>query len=48
MALVHGVIVRIWRIWVLNNQVTTVTGVITTLEIARTTAGSGRHSINPN
>lgn len=36
-----GKVVRVYRIWVYNNQLVTVTGVLTNLEIRKITAASG-------
>lgn len=36
-----GKVIRVYRIWALNNQLTAVTGVLTNLEIRRITASSG-------
>ena len=40
-------VVRVYRIWALNNGVTLVTGVLTALELRRITAGSGGTTITP-
>lgn len=42
-----GRIVRVYRVWILNNQITAVTGSITNVELRRITAGSGGTSITP-
>lgn len=42
-----GLILRIYRIWMLNNQTVAVTGVMTNIEIRRTSAGSGGNAITP-
>lgn len=42
-----GVVLRAYRIWLLNNQTTAVTGVYTTLEVRRSTAQSGGTSVTP-
>jgi hypothetical protein len=42
-----GRIIRIKRVWFLNNQTSTVTGVMTTLELRRTSASSGGTAITP-
>lgn len=42
-----GQIFRVYRIWILNNQTTAVTGVLTNLELRRITAGSGGNAITP-
>jgi hypothetical protein len=42
-----GVILRAYRIWVLNNQTTAITGVYTTIEVRRSTAQSGGTSVTP-
>jgi hypothetical protein len=42
-----GRIVRVYRVWALNNQITAVTGAITNLELRRLTAGSGGTAITP-
>lgn len=42
-----GRIIRIKRIWVLNNQTTGVTGVLTTWAVRRTTAQSGGTTVTP-
>lgn len=44
-----GRIVRLYRAWIMNNQyqVSTYTGVLTTLELRRTTSGSGGTAITP-
>lgn len=42
-----GRIVRVYRVWVLNNQTTGVTGVLTTWALRRTSAQSGGTSITP-
>lgn len=42
-----GRVVRVYRIWALNNGVTAVTGVLTNLEIRRTSSGSGGSAITP-
>lgn len=36
-----GVVLRLYRLWVLNNQTAAVTGVLTTWELRRSTAQSG-------
>ncbi len=40
-------VVRVYRIWAFNNQVTAVTGVLTNLEIRRLTASTGGTTITP-
>lgn len=42
-----GRVVRVYRVWVLNNQVTAVTGVVGVLELRRITTGSGGTAISP-
>lgn len=42
-----GVIIKVYRIWILNNQTVAVTGVLTNIEIRRITAGSGGNIITP-
>lgn len=42
-----GRIVRVYRVWCLNNQVTAVTGVSGVLELRRITTGSGGTAITP-
>jgi hypothetical protein len=42
-----GRVVRVYRIWVLNNQTAGVTGVLTTWALRRTTAQSGGTSLTP-
>lgn len=42
-----GRIVRVYRIWILNNQVTSVTGVLCTFAIKRITATSGGSAVTP-
>lgn len=42
-----GRVVRVYRIVMLNNQITAVTGAVTNLEIRRTSAGSGGTDITP-
>jgi hypothetical protein len=42
-----GRVVRVYRIWVLNNQTAGVTGVLTTWALRRTTAQSGGTAITP-
>lgn len=42
-----GRILRIYRVWVLNNQVAAVTGVVNTVQFLRTTTGSGGTAITP-
>lgn len=42
-----GQILRVYRIWILNNQTVAVTGTITNLEIRRCTALSGGTSLTP-
>ena len=42
-----GRVVRVYRIWTLNNGIELVTGVLTNLEIRRITAGSGGTTIIP-
>ena len=42
-----GRIVRVYRVIILNNQITAVTGSITNLELRRITAGSGGTTITP-
>lgn len=42
-----GVILRVYRIWCLNNQTSGVTGVFTTFEVRRSTAQSGGTSVTP-
>lgn len=42
-----GRIVRVYRVWVLNNQTAGVTGVLTTWTMRRTTAQSGGTAITP-
>jgi hypothetical protein len=40
-------VLRVYRVWLLNNQVSAVTGVLTTLALRRTSAQSGGTSITP-
>lgn len=40
-------VVRVYRIWAFNNQVTAVTGVLTNLEIKKLTASTGGTTITP-
>lgn len=40
-------VVRVYRIWAFNNQVTAVTGVLTNLEVRKLTASTGGTSITP-
>lgn len=42
-----GRVVRVYRIWCLNNQVTAVAGVVGMLELRRITTGSGGTAITP-
>lgn len=42
-----GRVVRVYRVWVLNNQTAAVTGVLTTWTLRRTTAQSGGTTITP-
>lgn len=42
-----GRILRVKRIWQLNNQTATVTGVLTTMEVRKTSAQSGGTSVTP-
>lgn len=42
-----GRVVRLHRVWILNNQVTAITGVATFLELRRITTGSGGIAISP-
>lgn len=42
-----GRIIRVYRVWVLNNQTAGVTGVLTTWTMRRTTAQSGGTAITP-
>jgi hypothetical protein len=42
-----GRILRIYRVWALNNQVTAVAGVVNTIELRRITTGSGGVAITP-
>jgi hypothetical protein len=42
-----GRIVRVYRAWILNNGTTAVTGVLTNIELRRTSAGSGGTAITP-
>lgn len=42
-----GVVLRLYRIWVLNNQTAGVTGVLTTFELRRSTAQSGGTTVTP-
>lgn len=42
-----GRIIRIYRVLLLNNQTVAVTGVLTTMELRRTTAGSGGTTLTP-
>lgn len=42
-----GRIIRVYRIWALNNQVLAVTGVLTRLELRRITAASGGNVTTP-
>jgi len=42
-----GKVVRLYRAWLLNNGVTAVTGVLTNIELRRTTTGSGGSAITP-
>jgi hypothetical protein len=41
-----GVVLRVYRAWMLNNQTTGVTGVITTMALRRTSAQSGGTAVN--
>jgi hypothetical protein len=43
-----GRIVRVYRIWILNNQFISIAGVIGFLEIRRITAASGGQTFTPN
>lgn len=40
-----GKIVKVWRVWILNNQTTSVTGVLTWLELRRSTAQSSGSAV---
>lgn len=40
-------VLRVYRVWLLNNQVTAVTGVLTTLALRRTSAQSGGTAVAP-
>lgn len=42
-----GRVVRVYRVWVLNNQVTAVTGVVGVLELRIITTGSGGTAVSP-
>lgn len=42
-----GRIVRVYRVVMLNNQITAVTGAVTNLELRRITAGSGGTTVTP-
>jgi len=42
-----GVVLRVYRIWCLNNQTSAVTGVFTTFEVRRSTTQSGGTSVTP-
>lgn len=43
-----GVVLRVYRVWVLNNQVATATGVIPVMQLVRTsTVGSGGTVVTP-
>lgn len=42
-----GRVVRVYRIWTLNNGIALVTGVLTNLELRRITAGSGGTTVTP-
>lgn len=42
-----GVVIRVYRIWMLNNQLTTVTGVLTNVELRKITAATGGTDIAP-
>jgi hypothetical protein len=42
-----GQVLRLYRIWLLNNQVVPVTGVLTHIELRRISAGSGGVAITP-
>lgn len=42
-----GVIIKVYRIWILNNQTVAVTGVLTNIEIRRISNGSGGNAITP-
>lgn len=42
-----GRVLRIYRVWVLNNQTAAVTGVLTTFSLRRTTAQSGGTTVTP-
>ena len=42
-----GQVIRVYRIWLLNNQTVAVTGVMTNIELRRLTAGSGGNAITP-
>lgn len=42
-----GKVIRVYRIWALNNQLTAVTGVLTNLEIRKITAASGGTALTP-
>ena len=41
-------VVRVYRIWALNNGIALVTGVLTSLELRRITAGSGGTPVTPS
>lgn len=42
-----GRVLRVFRVWVLNNQTASVSGVLTTFSLRRTTAQSGGTAITP-
>jgi hypothetical protein len=42
-----GRVIRVYRVWVLNNQTAAVTGVLTTWTLRRTNAGSGGTAVTP-
>jgi hypothetical protein len=42
-----GRVLRVYRVWLLNNQTSTVTGVLTTFSLRRTSAQSGGTAVTP-
>jgi hypothetical protein len=42
-----GRVVRVYRVWILNNQIISVTGAMTSIELRKITAGSGGTTITP-
>jgi hypothetical protein len=42
-----GKVLRVYRMWLLNNQTTGVTGVLTTMEIRKLSASSGGTAVTP-